>query len=153
MSAYPTLLTIHSWIRWIVVAAGVAAVLVAWTRWLRHERGRGAGVAALIYIIGIDIQLLLGIALFAVTPWTRLFANAPGEAMGNDVVRYWNIEHGFGMIVAIILAHIAKIASRRAPDEVAAHRWLAILLTISLLIVLATIPWPFMPYARPLFRL
>ena len=72
--------------------------------------------------------------------------------MANETVRYWTVEHGFGMIIAIAFAHVGRVSIRRKADPLAKNRSAAIWLTISVVIMLLTLPWPFMTYGRPLVR-
>lgn len=143
---YDLLLLAHSWLRWIIVLAGIAAVVVA----LRGGRDDDPLPMQfdLYFMISLDIQLLLGIALLFVTPWMHMIGE-PGT-MANSASRYWTVEHEFGMLIAIVIAHVARVAGKRAPDSRMRARRLAIGNAISLVIILATMPWPFMAYGRPL---
>lgn len=152
---YPTLLTLHSWDRWIVLLLGVALVVGAKLIWIfrQGEWGPRNDRISLFFIIAADIQLLLGIALYALTPYFSAFTSDPGAAMGNPVTRFWAMEHGFGMIIAIVLAHVGRVAVKKAQTSHAKAKRAAILFGLALLIMLITTPWPFMEYGRPLFRL
>lgn len=152
---YRILLTIHSWDRWIVLLLGIALVGSAKLIWLfrRGEWDRTNDRLSLFFIISADIQLLLGISLYALTPYFSAFTSDPGAAMGNAVTRFWAMEHGFGMIVAIALAHVARVAVKKAPASLAKAKRATWLFGIAVLIMLITTPWPFMPYGRPLLRL
>lgn len=151
---YTTVLLLHSWNRWIVLLLGIVAVVGAFANISRRAPwSQGNDRAALFFMIFADIQLLLGVSLFAITPWLHMFASAPGSAMGNETVRYWTMEHGFGMIVAIAFAHVGRVSIRRKTDPLAKNRSAAIWLTLAVVIMLLTLPWPFMPYGRPLIRI
>ncbi len=150
---YRILLILHSWNRWIVLGAVAAALVVAVVRVLdRRPWGSPMDLLSRVGVISADVQLLLGIVLFGVTPWISMFFAAPGEAMGSDVVRFWSIEHGFGMIIAIGLLHMGKVFARKREDPAKKHRMIIIFFGLAMLIMLLTIPWPFMAYGRPLLR-
>lgn len=150
---YPSLLLIHSWLRWVVLIAGVIAVFAAIGRALRpSDAAAPRDRASLVFLISVDLQFLLGILLMLVGPWMRTLASDPGFAMKHAVTRYWTVEHGFGMIIAVILVHVGRVVARKAATPQASAKRLAIFFVIALLIMLITIPWPFMTYARPLFR-
>jgi hypothetical protein len=57
------------------------------------------------------------------------------------------------MVLAALAAHVGSVASRRARDDRGRHRRLAIGAGLALLAILIGMPWPFMPYGRPLLRL
>ena len=66
-------------------------------------------------------------------------------------MRFWAVEHVFGMLVGIALAHVgvARARLRRRPPK---HRIVAIFFGLALLAILVSIPWPGTPNARPLIR-
>jgi hypothetical protein len=153
-SMYNGLLLVHSWVRWVVLICAVLAVVGAILNIVRRTPwSSGNDRAALFFTISADIQLLLGVMLFVVGPaWFSTFMNDPGAAMSNRMVRYWSIEHGFGMIVAIALVHLGKVLVRKKADAFAKNRTALIFFGLALLIMIGTIPWAWNP-VRPLFRM
>jgi hypothetical protein len=151
---YMTVLVIHSYVRWIVLVAAVLAVLRGVAGW--HGRGLFTPAderAGKLFTGLLDLQLLLGLALyFALSPITKGTMLDMGGAMRDSVLRFWAVEHIFGMAVAMTLAHIARAKIRRLNDSTTRHKKAAIYYGLALLVILLTIPWPFMPAARPLFR-
>ena len=100
-----------------------------------------------------SLQFLVGLLLYAVfSPLTRAAFTDFGAAMRDSVLRFFAVEHIFGMVVALALAHIGRGRLRRLTDDTARHRTMAIFFTLALVIMLVTIPWPFMPAGRPYFR-
>lgn len=143
------LLWLHSWLRWAVILFGIAAVIALLVR----REGRPAARLSLFFVISLDLQLLLGLVLWAIGPYFRALLDAPGEVMGSGILRFWGVEHGFAMIVAVALAHVGRVAARRAATPESAGRRTVVFFVIALLIVLAATPWPGLAHARPLFRL
>lgn len=140
---YLLLLIIHSWLRWAVLAAGLVAVV---------RGGARDGSAGKWYTILLDAQMLLGLLLYFVfSPITTAALGDFGAAMGTPQLRYFAVEHVFGMVIAIALAHVGRGRVRKAPAERKA-RTAAIFYGLSLLALLASIPWPGMTAGRPLFR-
>ncbi len=151
---YPAVLALHSWLRWVVLIAGLIALvrgLSGWASgrpWSRADNGVGAA-----FVGALDLQLLLGLLLYAwLSPVTWSAFSDMGGAMRNSMLRFWAVEHLFGMLIAIAVAHVGRARLRRAPVDARRHRIVTISVGIALLIMLATIPWPGMPYARPLLR-
>ena len=151
---YSMVLILHSLLRWAVLALGA----VAFARAVAGARARRNWTVAddragLWFTIALDVQLLLGLALYAVlSPVTQLAFQDFGAAMGNSVLRFWAVEHAVGMIAGLALVHIGRVRIRKAADPAGRHRMAAIFFGLGLAIILLAIPWPGMPAARPLFR-
>jgi hypothetical protein len=147
---YGLLLVVHSLLRWLVVGAGVAAVAQAGaslaTGGSFEKRHR---LTNLVFVIAMDVQLLIGIALYAVfSPITTGAFSDFGAAMKNADVRYWAVEHITGMVIAVIAMHVSAALGRRASSDRGKHIWFAVGFGIALLAVLGSIPW----VSRPLLR-
>lgn len=151
---YTTLLFLHSWLRWVVLILAVLLVLVGLVRWSRADADtKLVDKLSGMFVGTLDLQFLIGLILYFIAPTVRtLFADF-GAGMGDRVIRFWGVEHIFGMLVAVVLSHIGRVKIKRAPDAVGKHRAAAIWIGIALLIMLLTIPWPGMPQGRPLFRI
>ena len=72
--------------------------------------------------------------------------------MRDSVARFWAVEHAFGMLAALALAHIGRSRIHKTGNDGKRHKLAAIFFTLALLLVLASIPWPNMPYGRALLR-
>jgi len=152
---YLLTLTLHSLLRWVVLALGLLAVArgIAGARggrdWAAADEAAGRW-----FVMALDAQLLLGLALYLwLSPMTTLAFQDFGAAMGNSALRFWAVEHIFGMVAALALAHVGRVRVRRAADAPRRHRTAAIFFGLALLAIVVTIPWPGMPAARPLVRL
>jgi len=153
---YTLFLTLHNLSRWLVIVFAGLALYWAYSGWFKkQEWTRSADRAGILFTSIIDLQLLLGLVLyFLFSPATPpLFANF-SAAMKSPYNRFFGLEHVAVMVVALILAHATRAAFRRVKDPVTRHRNTAIGFTLTLLVILAAIPWPFMAnVARPWFRL
>jgi hypothetical protein len=148
-----TLLT-HSWLRWAVILAGLVAVgrAIAGAS-SRREWTRADERAGMWFVMLLDLQLLIGLILyFALSPITRAAMEDFGAAMKSSGLRFWAVEHLFGMIVGLALVHIGRVRTRKLTDSAARHRVCLISYTLGLLAILISIPWPGMPNGRPLIR-
>lgn len=140
---YGVVLIIHSWLRWAVIAAGIAAVARGGAR----DSGTGRW-----FTILLDVQMLIGLLLyFVLSPFTKAALGDFGGAMGNSQLRFFAVEHVFGMVIGIALAHIGTAKIKKAPEH-RRGRLAMIFYGLALIAILASIPWPGMPAGRPLFR-
>ena len=148
---YTTVLFLHSWVRWIVLVVGAVAFVRATTGGGRPWTG-GDDRAMLLFTIALDVQLLLGLVLYVVlSPTVGLAFQNTRVAMQTTSIRFFVVEHAIGMFLAVAAAHVGRVRIRRAVPE-AKRRNAAIFSGISLLLMLIAMPWPGLPYARPLFR-
>ncbi|HSV85918.1 MAG TPA: hypothetical protein VLH85_05045 [Levilinea sp.] len=153
---YTLLLTLHNVTRWLVVLFALIVIVRAFSGWFGKKSWNSAdNRAGLIYTIVLDVQLLLGIILYIYPGiYTHMMLSDPGAAMGNPLVRFYAVEHATVMLLAVVLAHIARSVSRHTAEALGKHRKAAIWFTISFVAILAAIPWPFMENTgRPWLRL
>ena len=143
----------HSYIRWLIL---ILEVVVIFRSFSGMTGGRpftaGDRKAGLFLMIAAHIQLLIGLYLYFAGPWG--FANIQnlgfGPVMKDRVARFYAVEHIFGMLVAIVLITIGRGVSKKAIPDAAKHRRGFWLFLVALIIILATIPWPFRAgIARP----
>jgi len=154
---YPLILTLHSWMRWVVVIIGVIAIVKFLIGWLgKKEWGALDARLASIFPITIDIQLLLGLLLyFVLSPITTGALRDFGAAMKNSVVRYYSVEHILMMLIALIVAHIGSMMIKKRTETTAKFRIGFILFLLAMIIIFLSIPWPFLAAGsgRPWLRL
>jgi hypothetical protein len=151
---YNLVLASHSWLRWIAIAAGLFALArgiagISGRRpWTPADDGAGR-----LFVGMLDLQFLLGLLLyFVLSPITKAAMSDFGAAMGSSGLRFWAVEHVFGMVVGIAIAHTGRSRTRKLTDPVARHRAAAISFGLALLAILLSIPWPGTPAERPLLR-
>ncbi|MEO5895240.1 MAG: hypothetical protein ABIS06_06030 [Vicinamibacterales bacterium] len=148
---YTAVLIIHSWLRWAVLVVGLMAFLRAATAGGRPWTPADDRATRWFTIV-LDLQILLGLVLyFGLSPFTREALGDFGAAMKNSGLRFWAVEHTFGMIIGVALAHVGAVKVRKAPSY-RKHRLAMIFVGLALLAILASIPWPGTPAGRPLFR-
>ena len=154
MIAYPVLLFIHSWLRWAVVALAFVLLFRAVTRgrggqpWMPGDR-----TLSVVFTSVLDTQVLLGLGLyFGLSPFTPRSMAMFGAAMKDHALRFFAVEHAFAMIFAMLAAHVGVAASKRADDDATRYKRVALGVAVALFAIAVGIPWPGLPYARPLFR-
>jgi hypothetical protein len=150
---YPTVLLVHSWLRWAVLIMLVIVVVRAW----QGRTGFGAWMplderlhTALVSVV--DLQMLVGLLLYAASPFAWAFLGDLGTTIHNRELRFFGLEHVTMMLAAVALVHVGRARSRRVTDERLRFRRVFAWTLAALLFVLSSIPWPFVAAARPLFR-
>jgi hypothetical protein len=140
---YPFILTIHNIVRWLILIAAVVAIVKAFIGWFgKKEWSKADNLAGAIYVGLVDLNILLGLTLYLfLSPLTQVAFADFGAAMGDSTLRFFAVEHILGMIVALVLAHVGRVLSKRAAEVVKKHRAVAIWFSLSLLAILAMIPW------------
>lgn len=140
---YTGLLHTHNLFRWLVLLAILAAIIMAFVGWLNKRKWQKSdNMVGLVLMIFMDIQLLVGLILYAlVSPLTKAAFNDFGAAMKNPDLRFYAVEHILMMIVALVLVHIGRAKSKKALEPWKKHRAAAVYYTISLIVILAAIPW------------
>ena len=143
-SLYSALLHTHSAGRWILLLLllfGILNSLIAGNRpYIRTDNRLG-----LILTIVADLMLVIGIILWFVGPWgyKQLEGRGMSEIMRDPTARFYVVEHLTGMLIAVVLIHIGKAQGRKRLSDKAKHRRTMMFYLLALLIILASIPWPF----------
>ena len=141
---YEILLRSHSGLRWIVLAVVLGAIFRAFTNMSSGKFTPLDDKLSLFSLIFAHIQLLLGFGLYFMSPFVKSAMEAGmGVAMKDAVMRFWLVEHLTGMLIGITLITIGRIAAKKAATDQAKFKKIAVFFTLGLLVILATIPWPF----------
>jgi hypothetical protein len=151
---YLWVLILHSWLRWAVLGLALLALGRSAAGFFGRRDWRPADSQVVrLFGITLDIQVLLGLLLYFVfSPITRAALSEFSEAMRNPSWRFWAVEHGFGMLIAVALAHIGKVRVRKASDSHRKHKMVLIFYGLAVLVIFLSIPWPGRAYGRELFR-
>ena len=148
---YTLVLTLHSWLRWAALIAGVVAIFSLFSS--RDSSGR-ADFWGLVLTIVLDVQFLLGVLLYGVlSPFTAEAMRDFGAAMRSPGLRFFAVEHVTLMLAALVLVHVGRILARKAATVDAKRMRLLICFGLATLLMVLAIPWPGMAAGRPLFRL
>jgi len=151
---YPSFLLLHSLFRWLVIGAGLRAVVkavmgvTAGKKWEPSDDYAGRA-----FVMALDIQTLIGLVLYVfLSPYTMAAFSDMAGTMRSAPLRFIVVEHGFGMLAALALAHVGRVRIRKTADLMARHRMALMFFGLALVILLISTPWPFMPAGRPLLR-
>lgn len=128
----------HSGLRWIVLALLVAAIVNAAMKKKSGTYSAGDKKLNLFAMMFLHIQLLIGFALYFTSPKVNF-----DLMFESSMLRFYGLEHVFGMLLAIILATIGYSKSKRADNNNKKHRTIFIAYFFALILIVASIPWPF----------
>jgi uncharacterized BrkB/YihY/UPF0761 family membrane protein len=150
---YSFVLALHSWVRWIALIAGVGATLTAWLDRETPDSRTRSDAWGLALVTALDIQLLLGLLLYlVVSPNMQAIREHFGEAMQSRSLRFWAVEHLTMMLAAVVLAHVGRVLARKSAAPAARRTRMVVCYGLATILMLAGIPWPGLPYGRPLLR-
>lgn len=143
-------LAVHNVLRWLLVLSALYAIMSAFIGWFgKKPWGKSADTAGILFTSMMDLQVLVGLVLyFFISPIVNSASQNFGAAMQNSNARFFAVEHIALMILAMGIAHVGRSASRKAVDSTIKYKRAAIWFTLSILLVLAAIPW-----GRPLLPL
>ena len=146
---YSAILTVHSYLRYAVLLMVLLAVL-RYVAGLLHSRAWNDGDEGIgRWMIRVwDLQFLLGLVLYFLSPVVQFgFANIR-EAMGDAQTRQFLIEHPLLNLLAIGALHVGWIRAGKAADDRGRMVRALVFIAIAVVLVLLSIPWS----GRPLLR-
>ncbi len=147
------LLVIHSLLRWFILLFGLWTLLSA----IAGVAGNKAYLASdsranFSFMMGMDVQLLVGLALYFVGGWFDRLKDL-GNNMHDANLRFFTMEHELMMIIAWILVHVGRVSVKKATSSSAKFKRSLIFFGIAFLLIVIATPWPFREaVARPLMR-
>jgi hypothetical protein len=145
---YAFLLSFHNLTRWFVLIAALVALAWALQGWLgRRPFERRHRLANVAYVAALDVQLVIGLILYVLSPLVQNAWRDMSAAMRVTEQRFFAVEHIAIMIVAVVLAHVGSALARRVPDDRGKHGRTLLWFGLSTAAVLVSIPW-----WRPLLR-
>ena len=127
----------HSGLRYVVLALLLFAIFKAFTS--KSKYTEGTRKLNMFAMIATHTQILIGLALYFMSEKVRFI-----EGMMSDTFsRFFAIEHVFGMILAAVLITIGHSKSKKVDSPEAKNKKIALFYTLALVIIFASIPWPF----------
>lgn len=133
------LLHAHSGLRWIVIILIVYAVFNAISKKNKGEYLESDRKLNLFTMIFFHIQIVIGLALYFISP----IVNFADGWMKNAVSRFYGMEHILIMLIAMALVTVGHSKSKKAEGATQKFRAISLFYGITLILLLAGIPWPF----------
>ncbi len=133
---YNALLHTHSSLRYLVLLLLIAVVVKSLLGWLNKSSfSKLDNKLSLWLLILTHLQFLAGLFLYFVSP----FVQFSSTTMKDHTTRYWTVEHGFMMLIAIALITVARVSHKKLATDEAKHKRLFILNALALLIMVTAI--------------
>lgn len=130
---YNAMLHAHSGLRWLVVLFLVIAILKSFVGWFgKKEFTKSDNLVALLLLSFTHLQLIVGAAMYFISPKVI----GIGDAMKDGVLRFWTLEHGLMMLIAITLITIGRVKSKKATKNETKFKKGAIFYTIAFILIL-----------------
>ncbi len=146
---YSFLLHIHSVLRYVFLLMLVAAIIKSVSGWLgKKPFTEGTRKLNLFTVLVAHTQLLIGLALYFMSPAVKVALANMKDAMKNTELRFWSVEHISMMIIAIVLITVGNALSKKGKDDEAKHKRGALFFLIALILIFMAIPWPWSTIAR-----
>ncbi|MDB4088246.1 hypothetical protein N9544_01355 [Flavobacteriales bacterium] len=131
---------LHSVNRYVILALILIVIITSFQKWKGNkEYSKQDDKLNLLTFIFAHIQLLIGLVLYFTSDWVKFNS----DTMSNTILRFFTVEHIFGMIIAIALITIARIKGKKITEAAKRHKMTFTYYLIALIIIFLTIPWPF----------
>jgi len=132
------LVTSHSGLRWLLLIMALGSIGYAINGLVtKREIDDIDDRLNKFTVVFAHIQLVMGFMLYFIT---NRYQNID---MSDPVSRFWGVEHMVGMTIAIVLITIGRNRYKKASTDFLKLRATVIYFSLGLLLMLATIPWPF----------
>ncbi|MAZ27770.1 MAG: hypothetical protein CL868_11935 [Cytophagaceae bacterium] len=141
---YTTVQFIHSYWAYLVLAVMAITTINSLMGYFGdREFGAKDFRLALFTLICTHIQLLIGIVLYFLSPYTidAISEVGMGEVMSNPTLRLYVVEHPLMMIITITLVTIGYSKHKKKLTSRPKFKILSIFYTLALICLLSRIPW------------
>jgi Kef-type K+ transport system membrane component KefB len=151
---YPTLVTLHSLVRWLVLVFIVCSIYRSMAGYINNKPFSKSDNAFRHWTAtAAHLQLMIGIILYTQSPLVKYFWSDTRAALQSPDLTFFGIIHIVLMISAIVLLTIGSALAKRKPTDREKFRTMLVWFSLALLIIFIAIPWPFSPLSnRPYLR-
>ena len=133
---YEILKHTHSGLRWVALILIIFAIYNSITA---KEFTKREKLINLFSMVSLHTQLLLGLVLYFNSPRV----NFASGWMKDASFRFYGMEHLAGMLIAIALITVGYVKSKKGTTPAAIYKPIKLFYIIGLILILASIPWPF----------
>jgi hypothetical protein len=147
-----TILTLHSILRWLLLILLLASIIKSFSGW-QSKKVFTAGDRKLFLftLITTHINFLVGLYLLFFGRFGIISAGKPDgvDVMKDKFFRFFWVEHPVGMLIAIVLITVGNAMAKKNVSDTTKFKKAFWFFFIALIIILATVPWPFREIGRP----
>ncbi|HYF66588.1 MAG TPA: cytochrome B [Ohtaekwangia sp.] len=134
------LLHTHSLLRYFILIALLAVIIKAIIGLASDKPfGKWDNKISLYLLIFTHLQFVVGLVLYFMNLAQDRLVQFGSGTMSNSGIRYWTVEHIFGMFIAVGVITAARSSSKKLTNDAAKHKRLLILNVIALIIIIVTI--------------
>ncbi|HTL82213.1 MAG TPA: cytochrome B [Bacteroidia bacterium] len=134
---------VHSALRWVLLIFLLITIFKSMSGWLGKKTFTSSDrKLAVTTVIFAHLQLIIGLILYFQGKWYQSIDTT--DEMMKSVHRFFGMEHVTMMLLAIIFITVGSASSKRASSDTRKHKRIFVWFLISLVVILAAIPWPFM---------
>jgi disulfide bond formation protein DsbB len=127
-----TFLHLHSSFRWLAIIFLIVAIIKSLNGWLgKKEFNKSDNIIAILLLSFTHLQLIVGLSLYFIKGWHQQMSN-----MADSSVRFWAMEHGFTMLIAITLITLGRVKSKKATTDLLKHKKGAIFYSVAFILIL-----------------
>jgi uncharacterized membrane protein len=143
MDIYVILNYFHSYWRWIILVLLLLAVAKSVSGWLGKRTPQASDKKLFLFaMVALHVQFILGLALYFMSARIMSFMES-GGVMKDSIARYWVVEHMAGMLIGVVLVTIGFKRFKKSVENAGGYKSVALLYLLGLIVILASIPWPF----------
>lgn len=143
---YTALLHLHNLMRWVILLLLIIAIIKSFVGMTSNmPLTDGDKRIGLFLMISAHLTLLIGLYQWLAGRYGVFTTTVPDgiDVMKNAFYRFYWIEHPIGMIIAVALITIGRAQSKKKILDVVKHKRAFWYYLVALIIIIATIPWPF----------
>jgi uncharacterized membrane protein len=133
---YEILKHTHSGLRWVAL---ILILLAIYNSITAKEFTKREKLINLFSMVSLHTQLLLGLVLYFISPRISFASGWMKDAS----FRFYGMEHLAGMLIAVALITIGYVKSKKGTSPAAIYKPIKLFYIIGLILILASIPWPF----------
>jgi hypothetical protein len=140
MLIYPFVNHFHSIVRWLLLSGLMASLLLSlYSMFNRIALTPGGRIVSRLTLYLAHAQFLVGLVLYLISPKVIFSANS----MQSPILRFFLVEHITVMVLSIALITFGYVLMKRSRNPLRSGSRIFWFYLISLLMILAMIPWPF----------
>ena len=132
---YNILLSLHSILRWVIVILLVVNILRLFSSTVTNKIALSKWL-----LIAAHITLLIGLYQYFAggSGFALIQQSGMADVMKDSAKRFWAVEHPVGMLASILFITVGHVSLKKTGNT----KRTAVLYTLVLIIILATVPWP-----------